>query len=164
MTDVYSVYPGEHIVAGVVTEDPELCFSIEEADSRIIPQITKACQNEVKRIVVMSNNTDVVICSLVYHQRLCELGIQELWVKFGIKGVCRNTNSQAGQQLGGEKCSALLKAHILTGCDVTSKIGTNVSAVASKSKSYLDGFGIECLRDSSFVLGKKYLMRVISPK
>ena len=67
MTDAYTVCPGEHIVAGVVTEDPELYFSIEEADSRIIPHISKACQEEVKWVVVMSNNTDIFTCSWAYY-------------------------------------------------------------------------------------------------
>ena len=113
----------------------------------------------------MSNNTDVVIYSLAYYQRFCELEIQELWVKFGIKDGRRNIPiHKLGQQLGGEKCSALLKAYILTGCDVTNKIGTKVSAVASKPENNLHDFGIEPLRDSSFVCAEKYLRRVISPK
>ena len=53
MTGRYGVYPGERIVAGVVTENPELCFSIKEADSRIIPHIAIAYPEEIKRIVVM---------------------------------------------------------------------------------------------------------------
>ena len=67
MTDVYGVYPVERIVAGIITEDPEICFSSEEADSRIIPHIGRACQEEIKRVVVISNNADVVIYSLAYH-------------------------------------------------------------------------------------------------
>ena len=78
MTDAYGLYPGECIVAGVVTKDPDLCCSIEEADSRIIPHIAISCQEEIKTVVVMSNDTDVVIYSLGYHQRFCELEIQEL--------------------------------------------------------------------------------------
>ena len=113
----------------------------------------------------MSNDTNVVIYSLAYHQRFCEHGIQELWIKFEIKDGCRNIPiHKLGQQLGGEKCSALLKAYILTGFDVTSKIGTKVSAAASKPENYLDDFGIEPVQDSSLVCAKKYLVRVISPK
>ena len=67
MTDAYSVYPGARIVAGVVTEVSELCFSIEEVDSRIIPHIAIAYQEEIKRVVLMSNDTDVVIYSLAYN-------------------------------------------------------------------------------------------------
>ena len=48
-SDVYFVYPGKNIMAGVATEDPELYFSIKEPDSRIIPHIPKACQEDVKR-------------------------------------------------------------------------------------------------------------------
>ena len=72
MTNMYGAYPGECNVAGAVTKDPGLCFSIEGADSRIIPHIVKAYQDEVKR---------VVICSLVYRQRFFELEFQEPWVK-----------------------------------------------------------------------------------
>ena len=61
MTEVYGIYPGESIVPGVVKDDPELCFLIEEADSRIIPHIVKACQEEVKKVVVLSNDTNVAI-------------------------------------------------------------------------------------------------------
>ena len=58
----------------------------------------------------------------------------------------------------------MLKAYILTGCDVTSKIDTKVSAVASKPENYLDDFGIETLQDSSLAFVEKYLVRVINLK
>ena len=48
MTDAYGVYPVERIVAGLVTEDPNLCFSVKEAASRIIPHFSIACQEETK--------------------------------------------------------------------------------------------------------------------
>ena len=58
----------------------------------------------------------------------------------------------------------MLEAHILTGYDLMSNIGTRESAVAFKPESYLENFGIEPLRDSSFLCAEKYLMRVISLK
>ena len=61
MADAFGLYPGERIVAGVVTEDPDLCCSIEAAGSGIIPHIVIACHEEVKRVVVMSNDTYLVI-------------------------------------------------------------------------------------------------------
>ena len=62
-----------------------------------------------------------IVNSLAYHQKFSERGIQEL----GIKDERRNIPiHKLGQQLGREKCSALLNADILTGCDVTSKVGT----------------------------------------
>ena len=68
MSDAYGIYPGERIISGIVTVDLELYFYTEEADSRIIPHIAKACQEEVKRVVVTPSNTSVVIYSLVYDQ------------------------------------------------------------------------------------------------
>ena len=58
----------------------------------------------------------------------------------------------------------MLKVYILIELDVTSKIGTKVSAVASKPENYLDDFGIEHLRDSGLVCAEKYLVKVITPK
>ena len=116
MSDAYGIYPGERIISGIVTVDLELYFSTEEADSRIIPHIAKACQEEVKRVVVIPSDTTVAIYSLAYHQRFCELRIQELWVKSGIEDGHRNIPiHKLKQQLHGSKCSALLKAYILTG-------------------------------------------------
>ena len=95
-----------------------------------------------------------------------QLGIQKLRVKFRIKDERRNIPIQKlGQQLGGEKCLALLKALVLIRFGITSKIGSKVSAVSSKPdsqlcESYLNDFGI----DFSFIFAKKQLMRVISPK
>lgn len=36
-------------MAGVATNDPELCFSVEELDYKIIPHIAKVCQEDVKK-------------------------------------------------------------------------------------------------------------------
>ena len=89
-------------MTGAVTEDPELCFPLKEADSKIIHHI---------RVIVMSNDTDIAIYSLANHQRFCEPGFQELWVKFGMKDGRRKIPiHKLGHQLGGEKCSALLES------------------------------------------------------
>ena len=48
-----------------------------------------------------------------------------------------------------------MKAHILIRCNKTSKIGTTASGVVLKPESYLEYFGTEPLRDSSFACAKK---------
>ena len=80
MTDAYDVYHGGRILVGEVTEDPDLCFSIEEADSKIISNIARICQKEVKRVFVMSNDTDFLVYSLADYQRFNEL---EIFTNFG---------------------------------------------------------------------------------
>ena len=116
MTDACGIYLGERIVAGVVTEDTELCSSIKEADSRIIPHISIAGQEKIKWIVVLSCDIDIVI----YNLRFCDLGIQEFRDKFGIKdGHIDMPIHKLEHQLDGQKCTALLKTYILTRFDVT---------------------------------------------
>ena len=64
MTDACGIYLGERIVAGVVTEDTELCSSIKESDSIIIPHISIAGQEKIKWIVALPCDIDIVICNL----------------------------------------------------------------------------------------------------
>ena len=113
----------------------------------------------------MSNDTDVVIYTLAYYKRFFEFGIQELWVQFDIQERRRNIPiHKLAEKLGEERCLALLKAHILTGCDVTSKLGTKASAFASKPESYLRDFGKEPPREASLQSAETYLVRVVTPK
>ena len=62
--------------------------------------------------------------------------------------------------LGTEKSWALLRAHILTGCDVTSKIGSNSGAFKASPEKYLYEFGEE-FHDYHFKMAEKYLVKVI---
>ena len=55
----------------------------------------------------------------------------------------------------------LLKVHILTGCDVTSKIGTNSAALKSDPHMYLKNFGENELLQSSFADAELYLIKVL---
>ena len=49
---------------GVLSVRPELHSSIEEADCRLIPHVHNAVQCQSKRVLILSNNTDVVLCTL----------------------------------------------------------------------------------------------------
>ena len=70
----------------------------------------------MKSVDLVSNDFDVVIYSLAYYRRFHELGIQELKLMFGIKDRRSNIPiHKLGQQLGVEKCLALLKVHDMTG-------------------------------------------------
>ena len=45
------------------------------------------------------------------------------------------------ERLGGDVCAILPALHSLTGCDITSKIGTKKAALKSEPVTYLQGFG-----------------------
>ena len=57
-------------------------------------------------------------------------GLSELWMKFGTV-----------TQLAPSVYSVIIKAHILTDCGITSKIGTKVAALKCKPEKYLMTFG-----------------------
>ena len=85
ITDAIGRHPAERIVHGVVKEVPELLSGIEEADLRIIPHTANAIQAGIKRAVVVSSDTDVVMYTLAHYQNFNELGVKEVWVRFGSK-------------------------------------------------------------------------------
>ena len=63
---------------GVVSVRPELHSSIEEADCRLIPHVHNAVQCQSKRVLILSNDTDVVLYTLAYHDIYEQQGIEEL--------------------------------------------------------------------------------------
>ena len=67
------------------------------------------------------------------------------------------------KQLGKSKCKVLLKDHILTGSDVTSKIGTKTSALKN-NPDQLANFGEDELTHLSVLEAEKYLINVLYPK
>ena len=114
---------------------------IEEADSRIIPHIQKTVTRGVRLVIIHSNDTDVTVFLLYYIHYFINLGIEDLWIKFGIGDKSRHIPvHKLGDILGTQLCKVILKSHILTGCDVTSKVGTRAAALNSEFEQYLESF------------------------
>jgi len=67
------------------------------------------------------------------------------------------------KKIGANKSRMILKAHILTGSHVTSKVGTKTAALKAKPERYLQGFG-----ENTFVTdlaqAEKYLVNVVHAK
>ena len=125
-----------------IREDLSLFF--EEADTRITPHthIYHNILNGYKRIVVISNDTDVFALILHYMSLFFVKGINELWLKFGTGSYTRMLPMHImHSNVGHEMCSVILRLHVLTGCDVTSKIGTKHGTLNTKPIDYLKTFG-----------------------
>ena len=119
-----------------------LQLEYEEADFRILLHVLDTLKTGHKRCVVMSNDTDVVV-GLLYHMPFfLQHNLEELWVKAGIGDTTRFVPLHTIFKCIGEDLSAVLPAvHSLTGCDVTSKIGTKKSALKAEPKKFLKYFG-----------------------
>lgn len=108
----------------------------EEADSRIIPHINHAA--------VILNDTDVVVLLTFFMHQFRQSGLQELWIKFGTGEKTKFIPIHSlAMELGPSISAAVMKAHILTGCDVTSELGTKSPALKCQPEKYLGQFGNE---------------------
>ena len=66
------------------------------------------------------------------------------WVRFGAGEKTRNIRIHILVDKLGDHLSSsiILKTHVLTGCDVTSKIGTKSSAMKINPERFLQAFGV----------------------
>ena len=79
--------------------------------------------------------------------------LQKLWIRYGTGDHARYLPIHIMyENLGANFCSVPLNAHNLTGCDMTSKVGTKESARFGSTEE------INFLRQS-----EEYLVKVISP-
>ena len=92
--------------------------SHEEADTRLMLHCLHAAMHGMRRIVVRTVDTDVVVLAIAFFDRL---SVEQLWIYFG---VGRHTRLIAVHDvaavLGPQKCHALPVFHALSGCDTVS--------------------------------------------
>ena len=82
---------------------------LEEADTRIIPDIYYNILNGYKQIVVISNDTDVFALILFSMSLFLDKGIKELWLKFGTGSYTRMLPMyMMHSNIGHEMCSLIL--------------------------------------------------------
>ena len=68
---------------GITSNKGNLDKPIEEAYLIIIPHIEDLIQSKNKRIVLLSNDTDVLVLVLYFMQYFTSIGFKELWIQFG---------------------------------------------------------------------------------
>ena len=113
---------------------------------------------------MLSNDTDVVILLLRYVCHWISHGLSLLWVRFGTGKNRRFIPvHELFKKLGPEMSKVLIKAHILTGNDELSKIGTKIGAISADPTKYLSDFG-ESSVDDDYEKVEKYLVRVWKPQ
>ena len=95
-------------------------------------------------------------------QKLSDRQECEIWVKFGTGDSTRMIPIHTLFDIQGNDVSrSIMKAHILSGCDVTSKLGTKAAALKNNPEIYLAQFG-ECpqLTPQCLRLAEEYLVKV----
>ena len=119
---------------------PKLSCSQEEADTRLMLHAKDAAERFPEKVVIWSQDTDVVVLSAYYFNRIAA---KHLWIKCGtakqrkyipIHTLCTN--------LGTQVCQMLLVLHAAFGCDYTSSVrgigkGRPLAVVMENVKEYI---------------------------
>jgi hypothetical protein len=98
-------------------------FSSElaEADGRIILHAYDGVLHGAKIIVIRTVDTDVLVLAISFFFALAGLGLQELWIHFGVGNRRRYIAAhKVAENLGEQKSVALRAFHAFTGCDTVS--------------------------------------------
>ncbi len=102
----------------------DLFTSQEEADTRMLLHSQHASKDH-ETIVIVSEDTDVLIVSLAFHSRIDA----NIYIRCGTKNRLRHIDvSKLGRSMGTNVCKALPGLHAFTGCD-------SVSAFAGRGKA-----------------------------
>ena len=83
--------------------------------------VKHAIQDGFKNVMIIANDTDVVVLALYYFHRL---QVETLWIRFGVgRNISWIPIHEIADELGEEKCSAIVFWFIFTGCDTVSSFG-----------------------------------------
>ena len=145
---------------------PTVESSLEEADARLVPHAKYAFDNGFERALTVSNDSDVVALVLHHMNIFSTSSSSELWILY-----VTGENSKfipihlMASMLGPNHCSAIMKAHVLTGCDVTSQVGSKTSALKNDPEKYLGEFAEDPqLTYSAARKAEEYLVKVLKPR
>ena len=95
------------------------------------------------------------------HGKIVREGLQKLWIRYGTGDHTRYLPIQIMyEKLGASFCSVLLNAHILTGCDMASKVGIKESAIKVKPDKFSHALG--STDEANFLRqSEEYLVKVV---
>jgi hypothetical protein len=133
---------------------------IEEADVRIIPHALRVVNCGVTRVVLLSNDTDVMVLALHFWNIFKGHGLKELWIRVGVGNTMRYIPIHSlADKLGTQICKVLIALHHLTGCDSTSKVGTKAAGLKANPGHNLCDFGKDP-NDIDFGLVEEFLVNI----
>lgn len=146
---------------GSAVDVPSCSNSQEEADGRLICHIAWSVNRGCERILVISNDTDSIALILRYMTLLKANGLKELWVEYGTGEHRRKIPLHTlHDRLGKDICNVLIKAHVLSGDDAVSKVGTKHAALVCNPMSLTNFAETNTLTDDDIRVVEKYLVKL----
>ena len=135
-----------------------------EADVRIIHDLYWALKFEYDSHVVLMSDTDVLVLLLRYCAIFLRMKLKNLYIKIGTGTSARYLPfHEVANILGEKQCLNLLKAHIATGYNWLSKLGSKSNAL--HTFNLLDSFGESDVIGNDLINAtEEYLMSVMRGK
>ena len=121
---------------------PELSSWIEEADSRIPPPVKWSAEHGCERKLMFSNDADSVSYALRFLSDFEHLGLRDLWIHYR-RPKCWIPIHKIKQRIGDKTAKVVIKAHVLTGNDHLSKVGTKYAALHYNPGVVLPSIGLK---------------------
>ncbi|MES9884561.1 MAG: hypothetical protein ABW185_27265 [Sedimenticola sp.] len=142
--------------------DVPTCSSCqEEADCMLISHIAWSVERGCDRVVVISNDTDSIALILRYMTVFKTKGLKELWIEYGTGEHRRKIPLHTLHvRLGADTCSILIKAHVLSGDDAVSKVGTKHAALVCQPMSLTNFAETNSLAEADIRVVEQYLVRL----
>ena len=146
----------------LVVTTPDLDVKIEEADLRLVLHAYHATRHGFKRVIIQSQDTDVLILFLYNWNSLASFGLKEAWITAGVGDTSRYIPIHILADILGEKlCQVLPAVHVLTGCDYTSKFGTKAAALKATPELFLKDFvTLKSNIENQITQAEQYLIQV----
>jgi len=153
--------PSQSVSGNTVHEVADLNIDAEEADVRIMIHVLHCARSGIKRVVVLANDTDILVLLLYHWHTFQTHGLLELWMRGGSGDTTRYIPVHTlATNLGQATCKILIALHMLTGADTTSKLGTKSAALKAKPEMYLAEFGHDP-ESINLPLVEEYLVKVL---
>ena len=135
------IEPARGVFSNIGITLPELKVKIVEADVRMIPHALHSVNGGASRVILPSNDTDVVVLGLHYWSLLKGHGLKELWIRAGVGNSTRHIPLHTlAEKMDPEICKVILPLHHLTG-DSSSKFGTKAAGLKANLAQHQQEFG-----------------------
>ena len=136
------IEPARGVFSNIGITLPELNVKIEETDVRMIPHALHSANGGASKVILLSNDTDVVVLELHYWSLLKGHGLEELCIRAGVGNSTRHIPLHTlADKMDPEICKVILPLHHLTGCDSSSKFGTKAAGLKANPAQHLQQLG-----------------------
>ena len=158
------IEPARGVFSNIGITLPELNVKIEEADVRMIPHALHSVNGGASKVILLSNDTDVVVLGLHYWSLLKGHGLEELWIRAGVGNSTRHIPLHTlAEKMDPEICKVILPLHHLTGCDSSSKFGTKAAGLKANPAQHLQQLGKDPA-NIDFVGVEQYLVNIFKSR